>query len=115
MSVSQKRKAFQKEFCLLAPMSTPSDGVYHGMTIAPHVRLNIEAAKGQCTFLTAEGLCEIHSTGFKPHECAVTLLCVSLDQRPTSSAEICDAWASPEGRRVVAAWGLARAVEDDAA
>ena len=112
MSIGEKQKAFQKVFRALAPMSTPSDGVYHSMAITPHLRLDTEAAKGRCTFLTAEGTCEIHATGFKPHECAATLLCVPRDQRPTSNAEICDAWASPDGRRVVAAWELARAAEE---
>lgn len=88
----------------LAPLSIPEAGEYHPTAISPHLRLETASAKGSCTFLTADSLCEIHATGFKPQECAAALLCAPSGERPASNAECRDAWASPEGRRVVRAW-----------
>lgn len=93
----------------LAPLTAPKDGVYHPTAITPHLRLETASAKGRCTFFTADNLCEIHATGFKPHECAM-LICSPDRQRPTvTNGAIRDAWASPEGRRVISVWERGRA------
>lgn len=88
----------------LAPLSVPLDGIYHPTAISPHLRLETASAKGRCTFLTADRDCEIHTSGFKPAECATALLCVSPDERERSNAAIRDAWAMPDGRRIVEQW-----------
>jgi Fe-S-cluster containining protein len=88
----------------ISPLSMPKDGVYEATAITPHLRLETAAAKGRCTFFTADNRCEIHATGFKPRECATALLCRTGDDRPASNAAIRDAWASLQGRRVVAVW-----------
>jgi hypothetical protein len=94
----------------LAPLTIPKDGVYHPTAITPHLRLETASAKGRCTFFTADNLCEIHATGFKPRECATALLCRTDSEGPASNAAIRDAWASAEGRGVVAAWERVRKI-----
>jgi hypothetical protein len=87
----------------LAPLTMPKDGIYHPTAITPHLRLETASAKGRCTFFTPDNLCEIHATG-KPHECAM-LICSPAGQRPVvTNGAIRDAWALPEGRRVISVW-----------
>ena len=92
----------------LAPLTSPKDGVYHPTAITPHLRLETASAKGRCTFFTADDRCEIHASGFKPLECASALLCKTSGGDVASNTEIRDAWASPEGRRVIAVWERTR-------
>jgi len=89
----------------LAPLTEPIAGVYLPTAITPHFRLETAAAKGRCTFFTADRLCEIHQSGFKPMECAGALLCRS---GPANNGAIRDAWAGREGRQVVSQWEKTR-------
>ncbi len=59
--------------------------------------------KGQCTFLTENGLCEIHSSGAKPDECRTASGCQEQDT-DGEHKRVADLWDTDLGRAVVARW-----------
>ncbi len=59
---------------------------------------------GACTFLTADGLCEIHTSGFKPIECRTGFGCKGGGPDYPSLHEEHTMWKSEEGKAVVELW-----------
>jgi|HubBroStandDraft_4_1064222.scaffolds.fasta_scaffold00019_74 hypothetical protein len=60
--------------------------------------------KGRCTFLK-KGLCEIHTTPFKPLQCRETLVCSKKDNNAASNNyQIARLWQTPEALVAVARW-----------
>lgn len=60
---------------------------------------------GRCTFLTDEGLCELHDSGAKPAEGRLALCTQSVDDGASLHEEVALAWDSDEGRDVIRLWG----------
>jgi Fe-S-cluster containining protein len=60
------------------------------------------ACKGRCTFLK-DGLCEIHSSGFKPVQCRKSFECRGNPEYPDNYA-VARLWDTEEGRAVMAMW-----------
>lgn len=62
---------------------------------------------GRCTFLTKEGLCELHDAGLKPLEGRVTI-CTGDDavikEHQDARVFIVDQWRTPEGKAVYQKW-----------
>jgi len=55
-----------------------------------------------CTYLTTEGRCEIHDSGFKPVMCRTSFGCKpNIGQ---SKRDIAPEWNTPRGRALVARW-----------
>lgn len=60
--------------------------------------------RGRCTFLTADNLCELHETSFKPIECRTGFGCDKSDDSSPSIKEMFEMWGSEEGKIVYQLW-----------
>lgn len=58
---------------------------------------------GVCNFLTKDGLCEIHNSGFKPIECRTGFGCSPGADYPELET-MHEMWASEEGHNAVETW-----------
>lgn len=65
---------------------------------------------GRCTFLTGDGRCEIHDSGFKPIECRTAFGC-SKKQTAPSISEMHRLWKTPPAAIARALWQTAIAGE----
>lgn len=64
--------------------------------------------KGVCTFLK-DGLCEVHSSGFKPRQCREAFGC--RDHSATNNYEMGQLWTTDEASRALRLWQEALAAE----
>ena len=55
--------------------------------------------EGRCHWLTEDGLCAIHDTGFKPAECQALTCQSSYDQSHDNHRAMRDAWNTRENQR----------------
>lgn len=65
--------------------------------------------RGQCVFMTAAGGCQLHTSGFKPTECAMATCASSVVQETRADqnrmrAALCRAWKTKMGQAVIAEW-----------
>lgn len=62
--------------------------------------------KGRCTFLTAQDLCEIHDSGFKPVECREASGCQPRPDfdRDADLRMFAEAWGSERGLALMERW-----------
>lgn len=61
---------------------------------------------GICTFLKADGLCEIHNSGFKPIECRTGYGCKGATPDYPELIEMLSMWDSDEGKAAVMLWRM---------
>lgn len=66
------------------------------------------AVKGRCSFLTCDGKCEIHASGFKPHQCRIVMACEDVEfnapSHEASNFSVARLWDTDEGRNAVSRW-----------
>ncbi len=85
---------------VLAPASLGNEG-----KLAPEMEgMNwlfsmVEWTKGRCTFLSKEGLCEIHESGFKPVQCRSL-----THDGMMNNYDAAKLWLSSEGTEAVLRW-----------
>lgn len=92
-------RAREDDFDVLMPRSIPPVPVPAGSRYRHH-RNSTWDANGRCIFLNIDDGCEIHDSGFKPHECRNSYLCRKID----AGLNIRDTWKTPVGMIVLSIW-----------
>lgn len=101
-SYDSKDGTYHPRFFILAPASKGAESQeapecpslvswYHGWY------------KGRCNFLTKQGLCELHDSGFKPLQCRTGSGCSPTDGY-YSNLDMAKKWDTKKGRAAIKRW-----------